>query len=242
MSATPGWYTDPDGSGGWRWWDGKVWTGHTQPAGSAPSAVRSPQSALEDERGVVKWARLAILVYAGAMLVTPLLLWRMQALFRGILEGTVGPVEAEAMAEEFSTGWIQLPGWLQTLALIILLVWIYRAAVTAGRLGIPARRSPGWAVGAWFVPVINLWWPCQSLRDLLPHGHPTRQRITILWLAGILGGVVATVGSVMTFTGSRLGLTLASTGIVVMAGVLVAGRGVIADVLAVHEDMAASAV
>ena len=31
-----GWYTDPDGSGGHRYWDGHGWTGHQAPAPSAP--------------------------------------------------------------------------------------------------------------------------------------------------------------------------------------------------------------
>src|ERR1700712_5621476 len=35
MSApTPGWYAEPDGSGGERWWDGQQWTGHRRPNGS----------------------------------------------------------------------------------------------------------------------------------------------------------------------------------------------------------------
>ncbi|MCH9730140.1 MAG: DUF2510 domain-containing protein, partial [Actinomycetia bacterium] len=31
-----GWYSDPDGSGGQRYWDGHAWTEHRAPAPSAP--------------------------------------------------------------------------------------------------------------------------------------------------------------------------------------------------------------
>jgi Protein of unknown function (DUF2510) len=35
--ATPaGWYTDPTGNGGLRWWDGKAWTEHLADAGAPP--------------------------------------------------------------------------------------------------------------------------------------------------------------------------------------------------------------
>ena len=30
-AAPPGWYSDPQGGRGFRWWDGRTWTGHTSP-------------------------------------------------------------------------------------------------------------------------------------------------------------------------------------------------------------------
>jgi hypothetical protein len=35
--AQPGWYADPDGGGGQRWWDGERWSEHTIPPPPAPS-------------------------------------------------------------------------------------------------------------------------------------------------------------------------------------------------------------
>ena len=39
----PGWYPDPAGSGGTRWWDGQGWTDHVQPSPSPPPSAVSPQ-------------------------------------------------------------------------------------------------------------------------------------------------------------------------------------------------------
>jgi Protein of unknown function (DUF2510) len=38
----PGWYADPAGGGGWRWWDGTRWTEHLAPA--SPPAPPGPGS------------------------------------------------------------------------------------------------------------------------------------------------------------------------------------------------------
>ncbi|WP_199506480.1 phospholipid scramblase-related protein [Geodermatophilus sp. TF02-6] len=38
----PGWYPDPGGSGGIRWWDGRVWTRHVQQAPSGASVYDQP--------------------------------------------------------------------------------------------------------------------------------------------------------------------------------------------------------
>jgi hypothetical protein len=38
-----GWYPDPDGSGGQRYWDGSTWTEHRSPAVAAPAPVEEPE-------------------------------------------------------------------------------------------------------------------------------------------------------------------------------------------------------
>ncbi|MPY93283.1 MAG: DUF4041 domain-containing protein [Acidimicrobiia bacterium] len=45
MAAAAGWYADPSGRGGWRWWDGQRWTEHVRPAAEAagPTGATPPR-------------------------------------------------------------------------------------------------------------------------------------------------------------------------------------------------------
>jgi uncharacterized protein YxjI len=45
-TSPPGWYPDPAGSGGSRWWDGLVWTEHVQQQPAAPRSVLLEQPVL----------------------------------------------------------------------------------------------------------------------------------------------------------------------------------------------------
>ncbi|EFC86209.1 Scramblase family protein [Parafrankia sp. EUN1f] len=42
MSTPPGWYDDPSGEPGTRWWDGNAWTSHTQPASPPQQQATAP--------------------------------------------------------------------------------------------------------------------------------------------------------------------------------------------------------
>jgi len=59
---------------------------------------------------------------------------------------------------------------------------MFRAAKTARDLGYPAKHSP--ALGAWspIIPVVNLWFPYQALRDCLPPGSEHRPLVLRAWL------------------------------------------------------------
>jgi Domain of unknown function (DUF4352)/Protein of unknown function (DUF2510) len=49
-TAAPGWYPDPSGGGGHRWWDGNVWTADTRPPGTP--VVSDPSSPLPVDKPV----------------------------------------------------------------------------------------------------------------------------------------------------------------------------------------------
>jgi hypothetical protein len=50
---------------------------------------------------------------------------------------------------------------------IVFLTWLHRAARNLTALGATGLRfTPGWSVGYWFVPILNLWRPKQIVDDL----------------------------------------------------------------------------
>ncbi|MFJ4045957.1 DUF4328 domain-containing protein [Microbacterium sp. NPDC089987] len=45
------------------------------------------------------------------------------------------------------------------------LIWQHRAASSVPPAAL--RRSPGWHVGSWFIPVVALWFPFQNVKDIV---------------------------------------------------------------------------
>jgi len=58
----------------------------------------------------------------------------------------------------------------------VFLVWFYRARKNADGRGQRQRWSPGWAIGAWFVPIVYLWFPYQIMADIWRANLPAEQR------------------------------------------------------------------
>jgi hypothetical protein len=76
-------------------------------------------------------------------------------------------------------------------AMVMFLVWFYRARVNAEGHGWPQRQSPGLAIGAWFVPVVNFYVPFQIMADIWRAGLPEQARTKIailpaMWWASVL--------------------------------------------------------
>ena len=50
---------------------------------------------------------------------------------------------------------------------VVFLMWIYRAGVNARGLGAQGMTfTPGWAVGYYFIPIMNLWKPYQAMKEI----------------------------------------------------------------------------
>lgn len=73
---------------------------------------------------------------------------------------------------------------LQSLAAMVLfLVWLYRATANLQvAQEAPLAVSPGWAVGSFFVPFVNLYAPLKGLQQLREHvGGPTASAVNTWW-------------------------------------------------------------
>ena len=83
--------------------------------------------------------------------------------------------DAELVRSDIRQGVIGLVQALSTIAaMVVWLVWFHRAYKNLGplRAGAP-RFTPGWAIGAWFVPVLNLWRPLQMTKDVWTGSDPS---------------------------------------------------------------------
>ena len=93
-----------------------------------------------------------------------------------------------------ATGVSQLAGIAVLVVGILFLIWFHKALSNARALGLPLTRSPGWGVAGFFIPIVNFWFPYQSMRDLLPEGNPARPLVG-RWWACYLGASFVTVGA-----------------------------------------------
>jgi hypothetical protein len=191
----PAWFPDPSGHPGWRWWAGDRWSEHYAPWYPTPVAaeqrdlqaagyLQAGQARLD---GFMTWAPwiwaiggIAILLVDWASIGYYRDLWHwFHTVFHAAGAGQTLPAAPQRPL------WSSLASLVSVAILpvgIVFLVWQYRAAQVARALRYPADHSPGWGVGCWFVPVVNLWMPYQAMRDCLPPGHRARRYVLYTWI------------------------------------------------------------
>ena len=113
-------------------------------------------------RPVAKWA-IGFLVVA---LVLDVVAFASDISERSLLgQGVITVSEADANDDRQSA--IALAQLVALIATAIFFIrWIHRAYKNLLELGTPDLRfKPGWAIGGWFVPILNLWRPKQIVND-----------------------------------------------------------------------------
>ncbi|WP_197523493.1 DUF4328 domain-containing protein [Actinokineospora pegani] len=99
--------------------------------------------------------------------------WRSLHLVRDIAAGA--PVTAEQVDTAQSRAELLAWAWLVGLGVtwIAFTWWLWRARGNAERLCAGRHQlARGWVVGAWLVPVANLWWPRMVVADVRRASHP----------------------------------------------------------------------
>ena len=96
---------------------------------------------------------------------------------------------------------------------ILILKWIYRANYNARQLGATGMTfTPGWSIGWYFVPIINLWKPYQAMKEIWktssdPLNWKTQSVSSILswwWLFWITCGIAANISFRMTMRAEEI--------------------------------------
>ncbi len=125
-------------------------------------------------------------------------------------------------------------GLAAAVAMIFALIWQFRAATAAQALGYPAKRSPGWGVGCWFVPIVNLWMPYQAIRDCLAPDDPRRRLVLRWWLVWIGTQIFTVAATVAALASSLIALGIALVGAMFALAVIATARQVVAIVSDAH--------
>src|SRR5262245_23012303 len=61
---------------------------------------------------------------------------------------------------------------------IAFLMWLYRSSNNVAAFGQRTQHSSGWAVGSFFVPIMNLFVPYQAAKDIWQKSEPVAQSFT----------------------------------------------------------------
>jgi hypothetical protein len=192
--------------------------GHPLTSWQAPAA----QAAYAKEAKSAPWARRVVYLYVVIIGVGMLQAWAASANLHlfihdiRIHEQTGGP--APQFHQSPGSGVLSLLSIAAAVVYYVLfLMWQYRAAETARMLSLPTRRSPVLGIVSWFIPVVNFWFPYQSIRDCLPPGDPGRAVVARMWTFFIATLVMDIATEITAVVGSPIAFVLAVVTLVLTA-------------------------
>jgi hypothetical protein len=132
----------------------------------------------------------AITAMFGILFVIDLALIGAALLNHGVIDrlesGSVPERELDANAMRLS--WLALASIAVSIACVVLFIrWLHLAYRNVDAISPPYRRfDTGWAIGSWFVPILNLVRPIQIVTDVWHSGLPERHRppawLAVWWL------------------------------------------------------------
>ncbi len=177
MATPAGWYADPYDATRWRYWDGVAWTPTVSPSAAPPVPPPPPWLPAPPANQYVRGTFRSLRGLSTALLVLFIVLAAMYALLAAFIGGRIALVgriingERVTVAEvtdadDAVAGGAIFVILVATAVFILFVIWLWRAYSNLESLGVgPRRYGRGWAIGAWFVPVANLFIPKQVVND-----------------------------------------------------------------------------
>jgi hypothetical protein len=170
-----------------------------------------------------RWAIAALVATGLTDLVAVVLDWNRYDLLGRIESGGAFTLnEANASDHRQAVmGVIQIG--LVVITAIVFIRWFRRAYANIDALGGERRFGTGWAIGAWFVPILNLWRPKQIANELWHTSdpdHPNENRadaggssvLTLWWILFLVSNWISQVAGRLAFSGDTAHELKSSTG------------------------------
>lgn len=135
-------------------------------------------------------------------------------------------------------GWIQASTAITTIVLFV--VWIYRANFNARSLGAQNMKfTPGWSVGYYFIPFLNLWRPYQAMKEIWkasknPTSWEGEERSAILpwwWFFFLIAGMLGNASFRTSINAKEIHELITSTGVAIASDLVSIPATIIALVL-----------
>ncbi|MBL0748701.1 DUF4328 domain-containing protein [Nocardioides baculatus] len=159
-----GWYADPQDPARLRWWDGSAWTMHTHDPGTTPGTHHAPLPRW--------WGGLGAALQAGLLVNLAMSLYviyvdrEILAFVEELRLRPDGVTDADGLRIDRLLLWSALE-WVPWVGTgILFIVWTYTAHHSARMDRSVMRHGSGWAIGGWFVPLLNFWRPLQVVLDI----------------------------------------------------------------------------
>jgi hypothetical protein len=248
--APAGWYGDPSGQYTWRWWTGHEWSDYVAPIPAHPpyghTSTQQSAAVLQGSQARLdRFVSIAVWIWVAFGIVGVFAAWASAGYYRSMWHWFHAFFHAVSLQQPTPAQPAQ-PWWDPLLSVVslgivaievIFLVWQHRAATVARALRYPACHSPGWGVGCWFIPIVNLWMPYQALRDCLPPGHPGSRRLLYAWLLFVVTNFVLAPAAIVALIGApALGILLVGVSIVLRIAFGINAYGALSSIAADHRQ------
>ena len=164
------------------------------PPVSMPAAGAMPPGGVDLRRGMATTLTVLLGVTVATLVLAFIARAQQYGIYSDILDGDLPSQDDADSADSFYALALIISSLVMLAVAIVWPIWFRRLRLNAEAFAPGQHRfGPGWAAGAWFTPVVSLWFPKQIANDIWrassPQGpHQVRRGLLngwwVCWLAG----------------------------------------------------------